>query len=59
EQVLRTWPVIRGDRLDLIASAVYGDATRWRQIADYNNLDDPLTLRPGQRLIIPEDHTTI
>jgi nucleoid-associated protein YgaU len=53
--VLRTWQVIRGDRLDNIAADVYGDATRWRQIAEYNGLDNPLALRPGQRIIIPKD----
>ena len=31
----------------------YGDATRWRTIADYNRLDNPLDLRAGQQLIIP------
>jgi hypothetical protein len=55
--VLRTWQLIRGDRLDNIAAAVYGDATKWRQIAEYNNLDNPLAVRPGQRITIPELNT--
>ncbi|MBX3061266.1 MAG: LysM peptidoglycan-binding domain-containing protein [Anaerolineae bacterium] len=55
--VLRTWQVIRGDRLDNIAANVYGDATKWRHIAEYNGLDNPLALRPGQRIIIPKDVT--
>jgi hypothetical protein len=49
----RVWRVIAGDRIDTIAYAVYGDATRWRTIAEYNQLDDPLDLRAGQQLIIP------
>jgi nucleoid-associated protein YgaU len=53
--VERTWRVIAGDRLDLIAHEVYGDATRWRTIADYNDVKDPLNLRVGQQLIIPAE----
>ncbi|MCU0520138.1 MAG: LysM peptidoglycan-binding domain-containing protein [Anaerolineae bacterium] len=51
----RVWRVTAGDRLDTIAYAVYGDAARWRAIADYNHLDDPLALRAGQPLIIPSE----
>lgn len=53
--IMRTWPVVRGDRLDTIAAAVYKDATKWSQIAEFNGLDDPLALRPGQQIVIPED----
>lgn len=53
--VQRIWSVVRGDRLDTIAAATYGDATQWRRIADHNNLRDPLALAPGQQLIIPEE----
>ncbi len=51
----RVWRVTAGDRIDTIAYAVYGDASRWRAIADYNDIDDPLTLRAGQQLIIPSE----
>lgn len=51
--ISRLWRVTSGDRIDLIAANVYGDATKWRAIADRNNLVDPLTLRPGQLLRIP------
>ncbi len=51
----RVWRVTAGDRIDTIAYAVYGDASRWRAIANYNHLDDPLTLRAGQQLIIPSE----
>lgn len=51
----RVWRVTAGDRIDTIAYAVYGDASRWRAIADYNDIDDPLTLRAGRQLIIPSE----
>jgi nucleoid-associated protein YgaU len=49
----RVWRVTAGDRLDTIAAEVYRDATQWRRIAEYNDLANPLVLRPGQRLRIP------
>jgi nucleoid-associated protein YgaU len=45
--------VIAGDRLDTIAYAAYGDATKWRRIAERNNIDNPHALRPGTQLSIP------
>lgn len=50
----RVWLVVTGDRLDTIAAEVYGDATRWRQIAEHNQITNPLALRSGQRLMIPQ-----
>ena len=49
----RLWRVVGGERIDLIAAQVYGDATKWRLIAEHNQLVDPLALRPGQVLAIP------
>lgn len=43
-----------GDRLDLLANEYYGNPTKWRQIAEYNGVDNPRSLVPGQHLIIPE-----
>lgn len=51
--VNRVHQVVAGDRLDLIANQVYRDATKWRYIADYNNLTNPSELTPGQMLVIP------
>jgi len=51
--VERVWRVIAGDRLDTIAYEVYGDASKWRLIAEYNQIVAPLSLRAGQRLAIP------
>jgi hypothetical protein len=41
------------ETIDSIAFLEYGDAARWRLIADYNRLDNPMRLRAGQRLVIP------
>jgi hypothetical protein len=43
-----------GQYLDTIADDIYGDPNRWRAIADANGIDDPLALRPGQIVVIPE-----
>lgn len=43
-----------GDSLASIAYSVYGDATRWRPIAEANGIVDPLRLRSGRFLSIPE-----
>ena len=47
------WVVTAGDRLNTIATQVYGDATRWRQIAKRNQIEDPFSLQPGRELKIP------
>lgn len=51
--VERVWQVTLSDRLDTIAYAVYGDATKWRLIAARNQIDNPMALRTGQQLTIP------
>jgi LysM repeat protein len=45
--------VQRGDSLQAIAHSEYSDAGEWRRIAAANGIDNPLELRPGQRLLIP------
>jgi hypothetical protein len=42
-----------GETLDRISATYYGDATRWRSLADANGIADPLDLRPGRLLSIP------
>jgi hypothetical protein len=37
--VLRTWQLFAATGWTISPRAVYGDATKWRQIAEYNNLD--------------------
>lgn len=49
----RTRRVAPGDRLDLIAFQEYGDASRWLELADVNDLEDPMLLEVGQILKIP------
>jgi nucleoid-associated protein YgaU len=46
-----------GETLDRVAAAHYGDATRWRQIAEANGILDPLQLPKGAQLAIPEQGT--
>lgn len=45
--------VAEGETLPLIAHDAYADAGKWRVIADYNNLSDVDTLRPGTQLELP------
>jgi hypothetical protein len=54
-QIERVYQVVAGDRLDTIAHALYGNAAKWRQIAEYNQVDNPLAVRPGTLLTIPMD----
>ena len=53
----RTHQVRVGDTLDRVAAKYYGDSTKWRSIADLNGISDPLAIRPGQLLSIPERST--
>jgi nucleoid-associated protein YgaU len=39
--------------LDYLAYREYGSASRWREIAEANQLENPLDLRPGQILVMP------
>jgi len=41
------------DTLALIAFEEYGDSSKWRPIAEANNIDDPMDLEAGQVLAIP------
>jgi hypothetical protein len=50
---LRAHTVRDGDSLQSIAYHAYGDATRWRPIAEANGIDNPLRLRRGSELTIP------
>ena len=45
--------VREGDSLASISYRAYGDATRWRVIAEENGIDDPFSLRRGTVLSIP------
>jgi len=41
------------DNLWLLAAKEYGDPSKWKIIASANNIDDPLSLKPGESLVIP------
>ncbi len=53
-QVQRVHRVNPGEMIDTVAYRFYGDASKWRIIADHNRLADPLRLIPGQVLAIPD-----
>lgn len=49
----KTYVIRRGDSLSSIAHAEYGDAANWRPIAQANAIDNPRSLTPGQRIVVP------
>jgi hypothetical protein len=49
--------VVQGDTVSSIAAQVYGDASRWRDIANANNIEDPFNLTSGTALVIPGQAT--
>ena len=52
-QTDQTYTVQPGDSLSKISKQFYGDATKFKKIADANKLDDPDKIKAGQQLIIP------
>ena len=50
---VKSWTVKRGDTLSGIAAVEYGDPGQWRPIAEANGIDDPLSIRPGDVLVLP------
>lgn len=50
----RTYVIQSGDSLAAIAQDVYGDPTRWRDIARANDLREPYSLTVGESLQIPD-----
>ena len=49
----KLYTVKKGDTLQGIATAEYEDPREWRRIAKTNNLNDPMELRPGMKLLVP------
>ena len=49
----RVYVIADGDTVSKLAARHLGDPRRWREIADANDITDPLSLRPGQRIVIP------
>jgi nucleoid-associated protein YgaU len=46
--------LLQGETLASIAYREYGDPQLWRALAEFNEVDDPLRLRPGTTLVVPE-----
>ncbi len=44
---------IMGQTLSSLAATYLGDPGKWRQIAQANNIDNPLNIQPGTQLTIP------
>jgi len=49
----QTYTVQPGDNLSKISKQFYGDANKYKKIADANKLEDPDKIKAGQQLIIP------
>jgi nucleoid-associated protein YgaU len=51
--VRRVHRTVAGDSLASVAYAEYGDPTRWRVLARYNGIDDPMRVPAGTTLLLP------
>jgi len=49
----KTYTTKTGDTVSGIASSLWKDPTRWRVIAESNEIDNPRLLQPGRTLLIP------
>jgi hypothetical protein len=49
----KLYTVRRGDTLQGIAMNEYDDPREWRRIADSNSISNPMSVRPGTKLLIP------
>lgn len=45
--------IVEGETLSGLADRVLGKAEAWREIADLNEIEDPLDLVPGSQLLVP------
>ena len=50
---VRSRVLARGDNLAAVAFAEYGDTTRWRSLAELNNIDNPFRPPLGREIILP------
>jgi LysM repeat protein len=58
-KTMDTYTVKPGDNLGKIALKVFGDANKWREVADLNGIADPSKIRVGQVLnLLPKTTTT-
>ncbi|WP_405497602.1 hypothetical protein [Streptomyces sp. NBC_00096] len=52
----RSYTVTEGEDLVNLARTQYGSTSHWRKVADANGIDDPLRMRPGQTVYLPNPH---
>jgi nucleoid-associated protein YgaU len=45
--------MVSGDTQQSVAFHAYGNPALWREIAKANDIDDPMRVRPGQRVLVP------
>ena len=50
----RTRTVVAGDTLASIAHQEYDDPNKWRAVAEANKIDDPMRIKPGMVLTVPD-----
>lgn len=56
---METYTIKAGDNLAAIAVKLYGDANKWREIADLNGIADPSKIKAGQVLnLLPKKAAT-
>ncbi len=55
----KTYVVEEGDGLWTVAESVYGDGSRWQDIAAANKLNSPYILEAGQKLLIPQSEASL
>jgi nucleoid-associated protein YgaU len=53
-RAVRSHLLLEGDHLAGISYREYGKADWWRALAEANGIDDPMRVRPGTRLLIPD-----
>lgn len=46
--------LLQGESLPGLAHREYGDPALWRVLAAFNDIDDPMRLRPGTTIVVPE-----
>ena len=51
---MATYTVVKGDCLWTIARDELGNAYRWKEIAELNNIKSPYTIYPGNQLTLPD-----
>ncbi|MGP3690553.1 LysM peptidoglycan-binding domain-containing protein [Streptomyces sp. IBSNAI002] len=52
----RSYTVTEGEDLVNLARTQYGSTSHWRRLADANAIDDPLRMRPGTTVYLPNPH---